>query len=122
MLALSMKAEDTGQVILNRIAFEVHRETPKMYYRGDVIGEEVDDRYANGVIGYKTQFHKSNLPERTNSKGGSTTIEFRIVDVCNLEDAERVISMHTKELMNKMEQELSKRKRLVDGWVSTITQ
>ena len=122
MIVFNMKAEDTGEVVFSRIAFEVDRETPKMYYRGDVVGEEIDDRYAARVIGYKNQFHKSNLPERTNNKGDSTVIEFRIVDVCNLEDSERVISMHTKELINKMEQELDKRKRLLDGWVSTIAQ
>jgi len=122
MLVLSMQAEHTGLVTLNRIAFEVDKETPKMYYRGDTIGEEIDDQYAGKVIGYRSQFHKSNLPERLNSNQYSTVIEFRIVDVCELEKVEKVVEMHTKELINKMEQELAKRKRLLDGWISTVTE
>ena len=123
IVALSMRAEHNGQVTLKGLGFEVDKETPKMLYVGSPLPAHEDEGNPNKILDYKRQFRKVDLPERTNNTHDSTIIEFRIVDVCDdVQRVGKVMEMHTKELINKMEQELEKRKRLIDGWVSTVTE
>ena len=122
IVALSMRAERDGQITLTRIAFRVSKETPKMLYVGTPYNVK-DNLETRKVINYKSQFRKVDLPERFNNNHDSTLIEFRIVDVCEgYPLVSKVMEIHTKELINKMEQELQKRKKLLDSWVSTVTE
>ena len=118
-----MRAERDGQVTLKGMGFKVNKETPKMLYVGEPLPSCEGEKYPSQIIDYKSQFRKADLPERTNKNTDSTLIEFRIVDVCDdVQHVGKVMEIHTKELINKMEQELQKRKKLIDGWVSTVTE
>lgn len=124
LVSLSMKADYRGVVSLEAVGFTIARETPKVYFVGDCIALNGDDdeQYKGYAVNYRQQFRKAELPFRENNTLGTMDIGFKIIDICEgMEDVDRVLKMHTKELINKMEQELQKRKKLLDEWVSAIT-